>query len=379
MFSEPLTNEELVKLALNLDEQQPNSVRLRRKHPRLSGSGISMLAQITSLAGSHDERTALLVDVSAGGLQFIWPGFIHTDTVFHVKLQRVGGEVIETEIRSIWCRHLKKRFHTVGAMSKNPIPVRELVSPQTWLQACANNPELQYPVTGKLGIFSRNELTAGSAMFQVRDSDIQASVIESRGALIDLLERGQLDMVVLDADPEEIDITELLHTARGHSYVGPIVLLSMDKEAEYLAKLDPLNRCRFVELPMSPNAIIAAIRDIIRDHPDCVADNAEIYSQSPYTLHRDEALKRFISLAKSMCVEANHAMEMGRQDAVIKIAQSFAASGGSHGYPDLSIAALRYLAAAADTKQQKKLPALLHSIESIVNRLRPGNASRNAG
>lgn len=370
---------ELLDIAKGVDAQQPSAMKLRRRSPRLVDPSINARANISTGIGEYGrDRNVVLVDVSSGGLQFVWFAFVHAGTQFTFHLQRPGGSVIEVEATAVWCKHLRNRFHAVGVQSRLPIPLHEIVSEQVWLEACAKNPELQHPVSGRLAIYGENSLTLQSAQFQVRDSGLTVQTIENRGALMDLIERGEIDMLVVDADPETLDATEFISACRGRSFNGPLILMSMDNEAEYLAKMDPLHRCRFVQLPMSTNAIVAAIRDVMRNHPDCIQEAGEIYSQSPYTPHRDESLKRFISLAKSMCKEADQAMELEKYDSVKKVVQSLAASGGSHGYPDLSVAAMKYLASASDPKQQKRLCSLLQGVESIVDRLRPGDPGKAA-
>ncbi len=370
---------ELLAIAQSLDSHQPSSAKLRRRHVRLSDPTINVRAKVPGGIGGNDlERNVALIDISSGGLQIIWLAFVHTGTEFSLQLQRPGGPMIEVEATSVWCKHLRNRFHAVGLQTKSTLQLHEIVSQQVWLEACAKNPELQHPVSGRLAIYGENELMVQSAVFQTQDSGLTTQVVDSRGVLMDLIERGEIDMLVFDADPESLDATEFISACRNRAFSGPLILMSLDTEAEYLAKMDPLHRSRFVQLPMGTNAIVAAIRDVIRTHPDCLLNSGEIYSHSPMTLHRDASLKRFISLAKSMCVEANTAMDVDRPDAVLKVVQSLAASGGSHGYPDLSVAAMKYIAAANDPKQVKRLPSLLQNIESIVDRLRPGQPGKAA-
>lgn len=379
MMLPPDTLLELQDLARSLGSQQPPSANLRRRHPRLNDDGIVAYARIsTGLGDFSPERRVVLVDVSTSGLQLIWYGFVHAGTVFSFTLQRPGGSPVEVEAAVVWCKHVRNRYHAVGLQALTPIPLNEIVSQKIWLDACAKNPELQHPVTGCMVIFGENELTVQSALFQVRDSGVNVQVAQSRGELMDLIERGEVDILVVDADPESLDVTEFISACRSRSFNGPMILLSLDREAEYLASMDPTHRCRFVQLPMPTNAIIAAVRDVLRTNPDCILDAAEIYSQSPKTPNRDEALKRFISLAQSLCKEGRHALEVERYDAAIKVAQSLAASGGSHGYPELSVAAMQFLTAAYDPKQQKRLSSLFKNVEAIVDRLRPGEPGKSA-
>lgn len=368
---------ELIDIAKVNDAQQPSAVKLRRRHPRLRDESILASIRIATGIGNFGlSRNTAVLDISAGGLQFIWTGFVHSSTQFSVQLQRPGGSPFVVEASCVWCKHLRNRFHAVGAQTKAPIPLHDIISPQLWLEICAQNPELQHPVNGRMSVFGEASLTVQSALFQVRDSGLTVQTIDNRGALMDLIERAATDIIVADADPESLDATEFIAACRGRSFIGPIILMSMDRETEYAAQMDPLRRSRFVHLPMTTNAIVAAVRDVVRDHPDCILEAREIYSKSPHTRHRDEALRHFISLAKTMCDEARHAMDAGRLEAVTKVVQSLAASGGSHGYEELSLAAMRYLSSASDPKQQKRLPSLLQGIQTIVERLRAGDPSK---
>ena len=134
---------ELRAIAQSLDSHQPNSAKLRRRHIRLSDPTINVRAKVPGgMGGSDLERNVALIDISSGGLQIIWLAFVHAGTDFSIQLQRQGGPLIEVEATSVWCKHLRNRFHAVGLQTKSTLQLHEIVSQQVWLEACAKNPEL---------------------------------------------------------------------------------------------------------------------------------------------------------------------------------------------------------------------------------------------
>lgn len=360
-------------LARALDRVQPDSQKLRRRHPRIQVDAIMASCCLSSLGEPAKCRDVPIVDISNSGIQIIWPGFLHEGTKLSIRLQRPGAERIDLDVTTKWCRFIRGGEYAVGAQAASPIPIRDLVSQKVWLDICAQNPEMQHPVAGRLTLYTTQTLTAHSVHFQIQDSQLTPNKVSTRGALMDVIERGDADVVVLDGDSESMGTIDLLKMCRQKSFNGPIVLLSLDKETEYLASMDPLSRARFVQLPLGVNAIVAAVRDVVRDHPDCMTDSMPIYSDSPMINGRENALTRYIGLATKLAKEGADAIELGDIESAKKVAESLIASGGSHGYMKLSRVASEFRDAAQDSSNmQKQLKCLFEDISSVIRRLHPG-------
>lgn len=363
---------DIVRLARSFELSTLDSVKLRRRHPRLQIDDITASCCIPALGDATKCREVTIVDISVGGIQFVWPGFVHEGTKFSIRLKRQGCQIVDLEATNVWCRHLKGRDHAVGVQVSIPIPIRELVDQQVWLDFCAKNPELQHPVSGRITVLTTHELTAHSVLFQTKESQINTNCVSTQGALLDNLERHETDMIVYDVDSQLVEVTEFAELCRSRKFKGPIILLSLDKETEYIASMDPLSRCRFVPLPIGNNAIIAAIRDIVREHPDSLAGTSSIYSTSPMIQGREAFLNHYIHLAKSLATEGCRALEDNKLEAAILAAESLAASGGSHGYDELSKAANEFLEAAVDTSMQHQLTGIYEEVMAVIRRLHPG-------
>ncbi|MEO0632379.1 MAG: hypothetical protein AAFY46_16875, partial [Planctomycetota bacterium] len=146
-------------------------------------------------------------------------------------------------------------------------------------------------------------------------------------------------------------------------------LTSMDRETEYLSKMDPLGRCRAILLPMQPSAITNALRDIIREHPECAIDTSPIYSDAPPCHDRENMLETFIAQARQLVKAGTEQLADDNLEQATKVVRALAATGGSHGYRPPSDAAERFLAASKDPGMQRRLPSIMQALGSVVMRL----------
>ncbi|MGP1272548.1 MAG: hypothetical protein ACTS22_04380 [Phycisphaerales bacterium] len=293
-----------------------------------------------------------------------------------LTVRRPGQPDIRIDGECVWCRFLSKRYHLVGVRSESPVPVRELVGHQQWLESCARNPDVQAPLAGRLVVCSSNDLSSRSVFFQLRGTKLELSLVTTPGALLDTVETAGTDAVVLDADSDDIDASQLLLQCRERAFTGPLVLISMDPETEYLAGMDPLSRTRCVLLPLRNDAIAAALRDVLREHPECIVDTAPIYSDAPATLpNRGELLKTYIEQVQMLCERAVVRFDADHPDDTIRLIRSLAASGGSHGFTSLSDSANRCLSMLTASPEDRRIPSGLRSLQSVARRLRSDTAA----
>lgn len=370
-----LSHADYVRLATNGTHEESGGHAKRRSQVRFMLSDAWGQCTVIHPGGSQHQKRSAIIDCSAGGLQFIWPGFVHNGTELRVSIERPGSPPISVSGHCSWCRFLTGRFHAVGLVSTSPIPIREMVSQDEWLTACAANPDIDLPLAGHLTVLAENDLTVRSVQFQVRGTDLDVFHAETPGSLLDSLGRGETDALVVDVDTESIDAPTLLMECRQRSFTGPVLFMSMDRETEFLSAMDPLARTRSILLPMRAEAISTALRDVLREHPECVIDPSPIYSDSPAGADRYEMLQSFIDQATLLAEQASEYITNQKHVVALKIVRTLAASGGSHGYRDLSDAAHRFIAAADEPDAENRLPSLMRSIRGVVARLQAGEPS----
>ena len=367
---------DIIELARVFENEQTITVRSQRKSPRFAADGLIARCEILTKGQPQSQPTYLagVVDISKRGLQIIWPGFLHEGTKLRITIQIPDtGEIVQFDALTKWCRFLRGRHHNVGAMAATRIPVRKLVSQESWHEACLKHPELLDPLEGRVAVFTNNGLILQSVVFQIQDTQLEMRHVETSGSLYDLLDRGNADLVIIDADSDGAEASEIMQTARAKCFNGPIVIMALGTKHKRAIKKDELGRSRFVRLPMKPNSIVQAIRDIIRDHPKCMRDTRPLYSKTPDVRNRDKLLTDFIAMAKDSCEKGRYALDMDDIVATLKVVHSLAATGASLGYPALSEASQEFIAATQDPTQKHKLVSHFRAIVSVVNRLQPGH------
>lgn len=345
----------------------------RRSDHRFQMGGAEISCTVHQPGGTVTAQSAWLVNLSASGGQFVYPGYVHPCSELGFELALPGRRPTSVKGNAIWCRLLGGRHHLIGFHTSDRLPIRDLVSAEDWLAACATDPDLQTPIAGSLVTLTDDAMLATSLTFHLAQTKVTCEQAATRGAVLDKIARGEMQMLAIDADCDGANASDVLAECRGRSFEGPVILISADREAEFLAKMDPLGRCEFVQVPIRDGALASALREIVREHPSCLQSAQPIYSTLPACPDRERWLGDFIESARLTCEQAVRAAEQEDAESIQKTVSSLARHAGSYGYPDLTEAAEAVLSAAED--EPRKVPALLTGLANVIARLEPGDAN----
>lgn len=365
--------QQLVQQAEEMCANESVAFARRRSDHRFQMGGVEAPCTVQQPGGTVTTQSAMLIDLSASGGQLIYPGYVHPCSELTLDLLLPSRRPITIEGRAMWCRLLGGRHHLIGLGANERLPIRDLVSAEEWLDACAKDPDLQTPIGGSMVVLTDDAMLATSITFHLSQTKITSEQADTRGALLDKVARSEMQILAIDADCDGANASEVLAECRGRSFEGPVILLSADHEAEFLAKMDPIGRTEFVQLPIRDGALASAIRQIVREHPECLQSAKPIYSDLPACPDRERWLGDFIESARLTCKQATAAIEQEDVPSVQKTVASLARHAGSYGYPDLAEAADTVLRAVES--EPRKLPALLTTLAAVIDRLEPGEAS----
>ena len=167
---------------------------------------------------------------------------------------------------------------------------------------------------------------------------------------------------------------QVLIACRKAKFMGPMIVISVDAESEHLLQFDDSGRSRFLRKPVPPDTIPATLRDILRDHPDCIVHTEPIYS----TLARNEETEKLLQVFIRECEKYMRTLEtymsQGKNESVNGVLRTLMGWGGAYGYQELSDAAQECLRIANDPALGKRLRSSLTTLQHTVNRLETGAA-----
>ncbi len=366
----PASKHDLIRLALESRHDAGDGGCATNKAPRFRLHDATVTCEVYQPGGSRNHTEVILVEISEHGAHLVYPGYLHAGTEFWLSLSIPGRPVVKASGCSRWCQFLTGRHHAVGIRFREPLRVRDLVDPAAWMEAYAAHPESEVPVAGTIAIFAEDDLSLDAMDFQLRTTQAERVRAQSRGALLDLLVSGRVTALVLDGDGDESSVIELLTVCRQKFFEGPVLLVSLDQEASFAVDLDPLRRCRFVPKPMRSDSLVGALRDILREHPECVVHSAPIYSESPETADRQAMLDTYILRCRQMLEDLRQQAAHGRRELMLGSLRSIAGSAGSYGFPPLAEQAMRCVQIASSDGPDERVTASVESLDRVIDRLR---------
>ncbi len=368
----------LLKLALESHREQGDGAAANRKTPRFTLKDGVARCEIRQPGGSRHDAEVTLVDLSERGGQIIYPGYLHTGTQFRMSIVIPNKPIVVASGLSRWCRFLTGRYHAIGIQFDEPIRIRDLIDASDWMEACSSHPEFEAPIAGTLALYAEDDLSIDAMDYQLRSADTERIHARSRGALLDVVVSGRATAVVIDCDGEESSVVDLLSACRERYFEGPVLLVSLDQEASFAVDMDPLGRCRYVPKPMRNDALLGALRDVYREHPECVIRTSPIYSESPETEDQYDVLSAYIERCQQLVSEMETRLSAGGRESLLGTLRSIAGSAGSYGYTPLADEALQCIELVTPEVCNERLLASMRSLRRVVERLQPSRPVEDA-
>jgi len=371
---ERTTLAELVELARRPEQGRKGELSYTRKTPRFEIDALPAECSYTQPGGNRSETAAYIVDVSQRGARLIVNNYLHVGTEVQFVFDVQGGERTTLDGTVVWSSYLHGRHHVIGVSTDEEIPVRSIVSHDQWLRVSASHPELELPIHGRAVALTDPTLGLAAIRHQLSATDTEVRGVSESGQLLDLIEQGQVEIIILDADVDSIDPVQLLISCRKSRFMGPLIVISVDAESEHLLQFDSSGRSRFLRKPVPPDTIPATIRDILRDHPDCIVHTEPIFS----TLARNEETERLLEMFIRECEKHMRTLQQHvdqeKREAATNVLRTIMGWGGAYGYQELSDAAQECLRVASDPDLYKRLSSALTTLDHTIGRLQTGVA-----
>lgn len=225
-------------LRIRVDERDPILDKLDRaaaKSPPTSRRGSQRLAYrvegirvtITHPGGSVARCLVKGRNLSAGGMSFLYGGFLHHGTACTIILKTTGERpvVVEASVRS--CRFVQQNIHEVGVQFREKLDPRLFCGPGTKVTSEDGDPVSQSPsLAGSVLLSELHELEERFLCQKLRSAGLVALTSASIGSALDLIRRLPFDVVILSDSRCEQPVAQMLHSIRAAGHRGVLAVLS---------------------------------------------------------------------------------------------------------------------------------------------------------
>ncbi len=365
--------------------------RPQRRPPRVAFDRATVAVRITHPGGGCRTAAVYAHDLSAGGLSFLYPGFLHANTAVSVALRRRdGGEAVAHGFVA-WCRHVGGLWHGVGVGFASPLTPAAFVDP-----AGADAPPTAadvsaepmtevkpHPVAaGRGGLAGRvlyldtQELDQGLFLHTVRRTRLNVTTVGDAASAVTAVAAGEFDVVCLDLNLGARQPTgeRVMAELRAAGYAGPFVIVS-DGDPDRLdrgraAGEGGTGQTQVVAKPYAAadllDALAAAMSTVQTDEEPMLAPPMPTTAEQPLHSHlagqdgMAPLLRGFCDRAQAAAAELDRLLDpVGRQEqtgvsdarpvvAVRQLCQMLRGAGRGYGYPAVSAAADAALRALED-------------------------------
>ena len=348
----------------------------RRRPARLAYDGATVAVRISHPGGGHRTAAVYAHDLSAGGVSFLYPGFLHAGTIVSTALHRRGGGQAVAHGSVAWCRHVGGLWHGVGVGFVVPLDPADFVDPDpvagepttdTWVEVKPHATPGAAGLAGRVLYLEDQELDQGLFLHTLRRTRLKVTAVGTAAAAVAAVAAGEFDVVAVDLNlgPTQPTGERAMAELRAAGFDGPFVVLTdeagprLDRAVEIAGggTLDP----QVVPKPYTAAVLIAALTALLPSAKKettpmsaaavALEDAPPLHSQMAGQDGMAPLLRGFCDraqaaaadldrlLAPSMAADGRTVIDNRATVGVRQVCQMLRGAGRGYGYPALSAAA----------------------------------------
>lgn len=373
----PLASGEASAFVRNLVQSQRSGPRgFRRGSTRYAMDGREVSVSVVHPGGSIAAFRCALLDLSAGGASFVYPGFLHHSTECVVHLDRQKGEPAAIAGSTVWCRFVSRSLHTIGVTWSEAIDPREFIPPKQWLeQAAPSDEQAQAELRGRLLAVGVSAIEQNLVQALLTETSVEVLFADSPGDAMDHLHQELFDVILVDADRLGTAWTEFLNLADMEGFAEPALIVSSPNAADEAKNVSQKNV--LVEKPLLQPAFMAALEEVLTKLPGQLDGSSPIFSELPNADSRVEMLTDYVLAVRRLRDELISALNADNACAAKKAAQSMLNTALGFGFPVLSAAAEKAIVAIDASGSASESAASIRQVSRVVERLHVTGQSRS--
>lgn len=356
-----------------VDEQEQNiPAKNRRAHTRHTYRHAPISVRVTQPGGGVFELDVAGRELSAGGMSFLYRGFLHAGTGVRVNLhRRTGGqESVDTSV--VWCRHIVGPHHLVG------VKFRQKVSPSLFIESAADDPDDGPAVDvtqlrGSLLVVDDQELDRMLLEHHIKGTAMKVTSVGNMESALAAVKHSRFDLVLCDLNLGSANGEELIHQLRKQGYQKPIVAVTADGSEARVRSAQAAGAQSVVLKPYDPKVLLTMLAGLI-EKPDPGDDDQPVYSELSGSPGADALVNHYIEKVRVLTTDLQEATQAGNLEGVRRVAQTLKGNGGGFGFHVLSASAKAVLDSLDASKSIESSLTELRRLESICSRLKPGQA-----
>lgn len=347
----------------------------RRAHARIEFRVNDVLIAVKHPGQSSVSKYLVTTrNLSAGGMSFMYGGFLHTGTLCSIVLTDVKGEAVKLlgVVRS--CRHVAKSLHEIGVQFTQKVDPSRFVRGEA--RMTSNDPGMldsRLPdLTGCALFVSEIECERSAAKARLSATGLEVELAESVEGAIGRLGERSFDLVLLDSALGESNAEDAGVRLREAGFLGSLVCIAEEQDAKGLASCNAISAVVSVASPVS--VMMDVIRAVLEEASN-PASAGGVYSIFAKDRTRRSMIERFVSSATGAAKDIGEALKAKRHERLKEICAMLKRGGWENGFPAFGDAARRVVGVidAEGPENEAAIRAEVDRLAGLCARLRTGS------
>lgn len=313
------------------------------------------------------ECTVPTRDISAGGLSFVYWGFLYKGTVCRCTLARPDGRVHEFEGEVAWCRHLSGPNHLVGIRFRQAIHADQFLERQD--RAASHEPVDPRKINGRVLVVCGNGTDRQLIELQLCRTSVEYVCVAGGEQAVEVIGKLSFDLVLCEMDTLGNTAAQTLVAMRMAGTQARFVAVTAETDLERLRRMRDAGASLFIHKPFSEEQVTAALLGALYDGV-VMDDNQLVLSSLLAGQGIDDVIVSFVEEARLLVDSLRAAWDAGDVASVRADAVTLRGNGASVGFPQVGAAAAELIAALdRDPRDTRAGAAMLRHLCSLCARL----------
>lgn len=348
-----------------------------RAHERFDFIAAGVPIVVSHPGGSTARLSAFTLNISATGLAFLYPGFLHAGTAVRLALPRRAGGTHECAGRVAWCRHAQGRFHACGVRLDAPLDPGVFTSIPAAAEnpsACAGSPASPAlpRLRGAILHLDPEELDRRLLGLYLAETGARFVPAANPVEALERLRTQPIDLILCEADLGSFDAPQAVASIRSAGFAGPLLMLTAETDPRRLRACRAAGADGVLDKPYDPPALLRTLSEHLESR-GLLPPEAAIYSDLERRPGGREAVAAFIRAAGERLVALRAAIRQRDADAATAACRALLATGAPAGFPLISECAADALASLSRTGCPYRSLPDLRRLENAIHRLRLRN------
>lgn len=364
--------EQIQTILDHVDQQEAAEPRTnRRAHARHTYRCLAIGVRITQPGGGVIDVNVAGREISAGGMSFLYRGFLHAGTDVRLSLARRAGGHETVDSAVVWCRHIVGPHHLVGVKFRQRVFTRLFLDPG--LSTEDDLPKIEPgSLRGAVLLIDDQELDRMLFEHHTAGLGLKVTSVGNAESALSAAKVTPFDIVICDLNLGESRGEELIAQLRKQGCACPIIALTAENSNPRIHAAEAAGAHMVVQKPYDPQGLLTIIAKMLSEGPS--GSDPAIHSNLAGNPGADELIARCIAKVKSIAVELHGQIERGDFESVRALAQTLKGNGSGFGFKELTSAAKQVVDTLDASRAIEKSMDELRHLESICNRLAPGKA-----